>query len=315
MKNIFKLFFALILGSSLFLVSCEDDDTGISADVPLTLIPELENGVFIRFSDGFTPPSTLSYAVPEEAAFTVPLEDFNGNAVSYSLDLTATVSGNTIIAEDVYTVTSFPGDLTIDMPTIASALGLTLADINFGDNFDFIATASDEDGREFVGSLPNLNDDGTLALGNTNDPILNNPASFNSAMQLNFTLACPEFVTEDVIGTYDVTVSTFAAFFGETDFVREVVAGPEDNQVTIVGGEFPGLGSDDLIITFDPTTGSVLSINTDGISLPESAGFGINTYLLVDGLVLPCAGNGIIDLRLNFNPLSGNPHDFILEKQ
>ncbi len=315
MKNNFKILILLFLGLSIGLVSCDDDDTGIAADVPNSVIPELDNGVFIRFQTGTTAPSTVSYAEPDSAGFTLPIEDFNGNAVSYSLDVTASISGNTLIAEDVFVITSFPADLTIDLPTIATALGVGLDDINFGDSFSFVATATNADGDEFIGLLPSFDDENlTLGIGNTNDPLLN-AGSYNSAMNFSFTLACPAFTTDDVVGTYDVTASSFAAFFGETDFVREIVAGPGDNQVTIVGGEFTGLGSDDLIVTFDPETGSVLGVNGDGISLPESAGFGVNTYLFVDGLVLPCAGNGIIDLRLNFTPLSGNPHDFILEKQ
>lgn len=312
MKNKFRILFTLIGLLSISLVSCDDDETGIAAGVDT--IPELPNGVFVRFADGASAPATVSYSEPTTAGFTAPIEDFNGNAVSYSLDVTAIVSGSTLIAEDVFTITSFPSDLNIDIATIASALGLTLDDINFGDNFSFVATATNAEGTEFVGLLPSFDDDlGIVGLGNTNDPLLN-AASYNSAMNFNFTLACPAFSVEDVVGTYTVTAQAFFPDSGP-DLIREVIAGPGDNQVTIVGGEYVGLGSDDLIITFDPSSGSVTAVNDDGISLPASAGFGVNTYLLVNGLVLPCAGTGVIDLRLNFTPLSGNPHDFILVKQ
>ena len=140
-------------------------------------------------------------------------------------------------------------------------------------------------------------------------------AGYRAAFEFGFVIACPAFsVTDEIPGSYDVIASDFAGFFGETDFDREVIAGPGNNQVTIVGGEFPGLGSDDLILTIDPSDGRVVGINGDGVSLPESAGFGENLYLLENGLVLPCSGQ-IIDLTMNFDPLSGNAHKFVLQKQ
>ncbi|TVZ52059.1 hypothetical protein [Dokdonia sp. Hel_I_53] len=313
MKNKFRIFlFALVGALSITFISCDDDETGVAAGVDT--IPEFRNGVFVRFADGETAPATVSYSEPDTAGFTATIEDFNGNAVSYSLDVNATIAGNTQIAEDVFVVTSFPSELRIDLPTIASALGLTLDQISFGDSFSFVATATDADGNESVGILPSFDDEtGIIGIGNTNDPLLNS-AFYNSAMNFAFTLACPAFTVEDVVGTYNVTAQAFFPDSG-ADLIREVVAGPGDNQVTIVGGEYLALGSDDLIITFDPSSGSVTAVNDDGVSLPASAGFGVNTYLLENGLVLPCAGTGVIDLRLNFTPLNGNPHDFILVKQ
>jgi hypothetical protein len=254
----------------------------------------------------------VSYADPETAGFSIGVEDFNGNAVSYTLDLTARVSGSTLFAEDVVTITSFPNTLTINMVDVAAALGIGTDEINFGDNFSFIATVVNTDGEEFVGILPDLGDDLLPEGGNTNDPLLTT-SYYNGAMNFNFTLACPAFVTEDVVGTYDVLSLGFGGFFGEVNFVRTIVAGPGDNTVTIQEGEYTVTGADPLEVSFDPATGSVTGVNTDGFVFSLSGTD--NFYLLVDGLVLPCAGNGIIDLRMNFNPFSGNPHDFIMEKQ
>ena len=310
--------FLLAIAATVLLVACSDDDSGVSADVPRDIVPELRNGVFIQFGTGSTPPPTVSFAEPEAAGFSIPIQDLNGNAVEYSLDVEATIGGNTFIGEDVIVITEFPTTLNVSIAEIAAALSLPLEEISFGDSFSFVATATDAEGNASIGSEPNIRDDGTLAVGTTRNELLVQP-SFNSAMRFGFTLACPAFTVDDVVGTYDVVAIAFAGATGsfpEISFVRTVVAGPGENQFTIVEGEYEFYGSDPLIVTFDPNTGSVLEINEDGLAFTEAlSGLTDNNYVLIDGLVLPCAGNGIIDLNLNFSVFNTNPHDFILEKQ
>ncbi len=124
---------------------------------------------------------------------------------------------------------------------------------------------------------------------------------------------CPSVDIPALAGSYDVVLSTFAGFFGETDLTREVVAGPEANQITIVDGTYITEGADDLILTIDPDTGDVIGVNEDGIDSQVS--FGPNFYrLLPGGRVLTCVG--IIEVTLDFSAnIAGNPHAFNLVRQ
>jgi len=291
--------------------SCTDD-----TKFPNPLVNELENGGFIRFVQGSQPvPGAYSLLDLDAIGFSLPIEDPNNNAISYSLTLTAVVSGNEFIA-DFVEITSFPNVLTVNIQNIADALGLAPTDFNFGDTFSFIAKVTRDDGTLFYGLTPSFNDtDLTTEIGNTNGTLLSSP-SYRNAMNFSFALACPAFVASDFVGTWNVDELGFGGFFGETQPTRDIIAGPDDNQITIVGGEYPTAGGeqDDLILTFDPLTGIVSAVNTDGVSFGpgNTQGLITNTYLLEEGLLLPCIDE--INLILNFNPFSNNPHNFNLSR-
>jgi len=309
MKKLIILLLSLSLGITQF--SCTDD-----TKFPNPLTNELENGGFIRFPQG-TPPIPGAYSLLDLDAigFSLPIEDPNNNAISYVLTLTAVVSGNEFIT-DFVEITSFPNELTVTVQNIADALGLSPTDFNFGDTFSFVARVTRDDGTLFYGLAPIFNDaDSTIELGNTNGTLLSVP-SYRNAMNFGFALACPAFTATDMAGTWNVDELGFGAFFGETQTTREVVAGPDNNQITIVGGEYPTGGGeqDDLILTFDPLTGIVSAVNTDGVAFGpgNTPGLITNTYLLEEGLLLPCIDE--INLILNFNPFSGNPHNFNLSR-
>ena len=231
MKNIAKLLGLICCSVLLITTSCEDEGGADGFDIDV--FPELAKGGFIRFPDGQQAPETVSYADPQNAQFSIGVEDFNDNASSYVLDITATVGGNTYLAEDFLTISSFPGNLTVSMPDVANALGLDLSDINFGDNFAFVATVTTNNGNTFVGIPPSIvtEEDGTLSIGvgNTENQLLTNPASYNSAMSFNFTLACPEFELSELVGTYNVATNLLAPGIGLTDpaSTREVILGQE----------------------------------------------------------------------------------------
>lgn len=137
---------------------------------------------------------------------------------------------------------------------------------------------------------------------------------------LSATVSCP-FIYDDIPqGTYDVVRLDFAGFFGETLTTRTVELGPDDNQVTILEGEYPVEGSDPLILTLDLETGDIIAVNEDGQAFgdgPVSAnnGFTRNDYRLGPdtGNILSCVGS--ITISLNFSVLNANPHSFILRAQ
>ncbi|WP_445381343.1 hypothetical protein [Robiginitalea sp. IMCC43444] len=132
-------------------------------------------------------------------------------------------------------------------------------------------------------------------------------------LSVGLDVQCPSVIIEDLAGSYDVVASTFAGFFGETDFTREVVLGPGENQITIVDGTYINEGAEDLILTIDPETGSIIAV--DETKINSTVSFGPNFYrLLPGGRVLTCVG--IIEMTLDFSAnIAGNPHVFNLVKQ
>ncbi|WP_224485521.1 DUF1735 domain-containing protein [Robertkochia aurantiaca] len=155
---------------------------------------------------------------------------------------------------------------------------------------------------------------GTASLILNIESVENAEIGENSVQSLEVGLAveCPDVDISALPGNYQVTASTFAAFFGETDFTREVVAGPGANQITIVGGTYIQEGAEDLILTIDPETGDIIGVDDTKISSQVS--FGPNFYKLnPGGRVLTCAG--IIEVNLDFaGSIAGNPHVFNLIK-
>lgn len=132
-------------------------------------------------------------------------------------------------------------------------------------------------------------------------------------LSIGLDVQCPSVDIDDLAGSYDVTASTFAGFFGETDFTREVVIGPGANQITIIDGTYITEGAEDLILTIDPNTGDIVAV--DETKINSTASFGPNFYrFLPGGRVLTCVG--IIEVNLDFSAnIAGNPHVFNLVKQ
>lgn len=308
MKNIFKMTFLLSL-VVLLNYSCTDESKFKN---PVT--HHLGNGAFARFEEG-TAPTVLSFVDPSAASFTRTIYDPAGNISSYSLSVTATLTnGQVLHVNDYFTTTTLPTTIEVSAQNIADALGLTIADLNFGDNFQFVGTAVRNDGVEFVGLAPALNDDGSISIGNTEPNLYLD--SYTNAMNFGFTFACSAFTNTDLEGTWTVEALGFAGTFNETiGDTRQIIAGPEANQITIVGGEYPtgGGDNDDLIITF-AASGAVTAVNDDGVAFGpgNAAGLATNTYLLERGLLLPCIDR--IDLTMNFSPFSANPHPFVLTR-
>ncbi|PQJ22987.1 hypothetical protein BSU00_01545 [Tenacibaculum sp. SG-28] len=273
----------------------------------------LERGGFAQFQEGVAP-NVVSFVDPSTAGFTRTIEDANNNLESYSLDFTATfANGTTQTVEDYFSTDTFPATLNVTAENIAAALGKEISELDFGDNFQFIAKAVRNDGTIFSGSAPGLNDDGSVTTGGTEANLL--LPVYRNAMNFDFTFACPAFTPEDFVGTWNVDALGFATFFGETQTTREIIAGPGENQITIVGGEYPTAGGavDDLILTFD-ASGIVTAVNEDGFAFGpgNNAGLTPNTYLLENGLLLPCVNK--INLTMNFSPFSANPHPFELSR-
>ncbi|MEM9896140.1 MAG: hypothetical protein AAF789_07195 [Bacteroidota bacterium] len=190
-------------------------------------------------------------------------------------------------AVEISTVTSFPSTVTIAISDIVNAIpDFSSADDFFiGDNFNFIFPISTADGRILTTALQS--------------DLCQQPAqpSFGGC-NVNINIACA-FVAADAEGTYTVLSHRFGDDFGLGDgsgTTREVVAGPGENQLTIVGGTLPGRGGNDLIISIDPVSGNVSyggppdSLQFDASVSPDGQ------YTNVSGTTLSCIGS--IDLTV-----------------
>ncbi|MEM7380820.1 MAG: hypothetical protein AAF361_06420 [Bacteroidota bacterium] len=277
MKNIVYKFCFLLLGA-LMVISCEENERAIF---------DTENGRAIAgFNGGINNPRIVfNPAENTDSKITVGVSTLSSGPRAVQLEVDA---DNSTLDPAFYSIDNLSpvieaGNFTVDitittipgasLPAAADAIALNLVSV---EGAEILETSIDE-----------------LAIG--------------------LDVQCPSVDISALAGSYDVVASTFAGFFGETDFTREVVLGPGANQVTIVDGTYINEGADDLILTIDPETGSIVAVNEDGIDSQVS--FGPNFYVLLPGgRVLTCVG--IIEMTLDFSAnIAGNPHAFNLVKQ
>ena len=226
-------------------VSCTDQSTFNNP-----AIFELENGSMVRFD---ALPAT-SFDSVEGFGIQGKLHDVNGNTSSYDLHLTATISGQVISAENIWSTKNFPADIDLTVADFASALGLEVSDIKMGDFFQFYGTSTRNDGTVFHGTEPdygNDKDNGKLGFTQGN---LNSNASYKSAMSFNAILACPVPATL-YVGKYEVTgdmsTGTFAATFAlpKTVTLEETSVYQRTFEINYL--EALGIGQPDMDFTID----------------------------------------------------------------
>ncbi len=243
MKKIYKVsLFVFLLATMLFQQSCTDEN---KFNNPVTFA--LESGGFAAFSVAVP---DAAYPDPATIAYSGDIVDTNNNLSSYSVRLIATISGNDIVVENFFSTTTFPATFSFTTQSLADAVGIPTTDINFGDNFNFIATAVRNDGTEFLG-IPPAFDDSTLTVsGGNTEPQLQTPG-YNSAMQFSFIVSCP-FDRAAMLGTYTVVSDDgFSAAGGGPGFTFQVIAGAADNEIVLVN-PLASAGNFNLTLTVSP---------------------------------------------------------------
>jgi len=243
MKNL-KFIYSLLV--TLLIISCSTDQSTFNNPA----IFELENGSMVRFES--LPPT--SYDSVEGFEISGMLYDVNENTASYSLHLEATISGEIISAEDIWTTNSFPVEINLDVAYFAAALGIEVSDINMGDFFQFYGTTTRNDGTVFHGTDPNYgNDKDNSNLGYTQGN-LNTNASYRSAMSFNAILACP-LPSNLYVGDYTVTGNMSSGTFGATFTLPKTVTLTETSvyqrTFEINYLESLGIGQPDMEFTID----------------------------------------------------------------
>lgn len=276
MKNlIYKI--SLIFAVTLIGISCEENETPIYDVVNGKAIAGFNGGLEstrITFNPAENTDNIISVGVST-------LSD-SPRSVVVEVDSTSTLDP-AFYSIDNLSPTIEPGDFTTDI-TITTIPGVDLPSASDAIVLNLVSVEGAEIGANSI-----------------------------DALSVGLEVQCPSVNIEDLVGSYDVVASTFAGFFGETDFTREVVLGPGPNQITIVDGTYIAEGAEDLILTIDPESGSIVA--ADETKINSQVSFGPNFYRLQPGgRVLTCVG--IIEVNLDFSAsIAGNPHVFNLVKQ
>lgn len=117
-------------------------------------------------------------------------------------------------------------------------------------------------------------------------------------------VACPSVDLSQVIGSAVTLENPLLSAFGlpiTSSDLRTVIAGPEDNQITILGGLSADLGGTDTVLTIDMETGLVTDATDGGISFVN--GTNPISTTSIDGRVLTCINQIIINVNNgNFAP-------------
>lgn len=196
----------------------------------------------------------------------------DNHVISFAID-----SGGQNTFFEILTVSGaeLPLELNIPLSDLLEAAGLTIDDVDPGQRLIFRGRTTGVDGTVV---------DKTNTIDTSGSGI--NATGIRQAYEYFAFISCP-FVESEIIGTYQVLVHAFDAFFGPQPPTREVIAGPGPNQYTILGGAIPLDGADDMIVTVNPATGAVSSGNPQGIHFNT---FGPGQYGQVTGFTFSCVG-------------------------
>ena len=159
----------------------------------------------------------------------------------------------------------------------------------------------------FVGSInvTTLGGDNVNLPGGTDQLVLNLDSVENATVTtgqerraINLSVECPSVDLTQIVGSVTSFSNGLAVAFGLSSDAfgpGSVIAGPGENQVTIVGGF--GLGSsDDIIINVDPTDGSITNATPEGALIFINGGTLPVPITGISGKVLTCIGRISIDV-------------------
>jgi len=299
----------LILGFASFflLFSCTENET-------ITDTSTLQKGGLPIIADKVI--QTASFSAGKYVA---DIKDGTNNIDKYEIvSVSATIGGISYPAEKVSFKYSLPAKIEISFASLATAFGIPVTDITYGDSFNVIAKVTTKDGRVFGGVIPatdgSIPKEGALPnvnpINNTTTDVLN--GNFKQALSFSFTVACPSFDQASMYGTYTIDDIDFVEYTDRTPsgFTVQCVAGPRPNSLKFIN--FTNIGTD-LIVDVNQATQTVTS---------AKVGMYNNFYIYglcsgegTSGLVFSC--NGTILLKMRYTVAAGGfgTYDFVLNKQ
>ncbi|WGK63608.1 hypothetical protein [Croceiramulus getboli] len=261
----------------LSLSACEEND------IPIF---DAENGRAIAGFNGAisNPKIVFNPAADTENTITIGVSTLSSSDRMVQLDL---IEEETTLDESFYTISSLSPVIPAGQFTVDIMITTLASEILPGSRDEIVLELVSVEGAEILEDSESL-------------------------LNIGLDVQCPSVDLSAIPGSYTVTASTFANFFGETDFTREIIAGPGENQFTILEGTYITEDAEELIFTVDPSTGAVTAY--DETKIESQVSFGPNTYkYLPGGRVLTCVG--IIELNIDFGgSIMGNAHVFNLIK-
>lgn len=273
-KNKYLLAVAALL---IAVFSCTDEDSFRNE-----VFFKLERGGFVRFVDAFNP--LIGTSDPATFVYDALIEDANDNLSAYNLYVVD--NGDTFL---VNSFTDMSGEISINITAanVAAAIGGSTADFEFGQTLNFVGEAIRSDGMVFD-TAPVEADFEENEFGGSTQPNLYT-AGYRNALKFSLTIACPDPPNAATYaGTYNFIQN---GWLGTTDGTVQVVAGPGDNQITLLNAQTRrgSTGAKDFIITLnaDQTT----SADTQEMYVHSTYG---QTTLSGSGFTFECAGNRVI---------------------
>lgn len=276
-----KKYLLIVISLTLMIfTSCEDSDKN----------PLVQGNVapFVKFE---VSNAQLNLADPESALSGTFFSEVPDLIASHEIFVGVDDGVNSPIFASLQVITELPFEFSTTLNEISSAIGIDPATVLPGNVIIFEAITTSVDG---------------ITVGV--DDVTVNGETVSVAQQQGYTFngvaICPPFDISEITGTYTVLENGLAPGLGLTDPdpVREIIAGPGDNQITIVGGSVGFVGGDDLIIDVDTETG-VLSLGLDaggspGLAFPDSViGFASDYDTFPPGaIVISCIENPTISL-------------------
>lgn len=275
-----KYLIILLSISATIFTSCEDSDKNplVQGDV----------APFVKFEVGN---AQLNLADPDSALSGTFFSEVPELIASHEVFVGIDDGVNSPIFAPLQLITELPFEFSATLTEISAAIGIDPAVVLPGTViiFENVTTA--------VNGVTVDSDDVTV-----------NGETVSVAQQqgyiFNGVAICPPFDISEITGTYDVLVNGLAPGLGLTDPdpVREVIAGPGENQITIVGGSVGFAGGEDLIIDVDTQTGVLtLGLNemgSPGLAFPDTIiGFASDYDVFPPGaIVISCIENPTISL-------------------
>lgn len=264
--KITKYLLSIFLVIAALFLSCED------REIPQIDIENSRAIAGFSTGDSSTPRIVFNPAQDIVSTFTVSVSTLSDSARSVVLEIGDQVSeGNTILDPIYYEVSTLN-------PVIEAGEFITTITVTTINN-EILPAATD------VIPLNLISIEGAEILQES-----------ESELQIGLDIECPSVELPNVIGTAISLENELLVAFGGAatdDDPRTIIAGPGDNQITIIGGLSLNRGGTDVILTIDPETGFATE-GTDGGDAFFSGGTPAPTTT-ISGNVLTCIN------RITFN--------------
>jgi len=297
MKNIYK--FLLLAFVIISITACSDNGQN-----PLPIDGNVGPfGAFVRLDITSNP--VLDVTDIANTSFGGTITTPSNNVASWDVVVRRVSGGAATNFVPLLSITSFPGEFKVTPASLAAAFGLTVADLQAGDRFDFEATSTGTDG-----SKTTFDDLSSDLGGNTGEA---------QGYRFNTFISCP-FSQADAIGTYDITSADNVGFELASSFV--VIAGSNAGEIVMVdpiGHLLPGDAPDKYNVTIKVDVNSGQAI-VDSQPAYDSSHPLIGTPYgpgKVDGggFVFSCVGAIVLNLRFTVAAGSFGSTPFVAQKR